>query len=144
LLPERDDRDPHVRVASVAGGRPGVAGRMDVRPGGPSGGFSRVSWVRAFARQACSDFDAWDCLCRSAAVDQCQRLHALQMALEKAAKAHLIATGVDPMAIQSSHAYIAKHIPRIVASELGRARGVDSRWVMLAVRKLARRIDLLH
>lgn len=66
------------------------------------------------------------------------------MALEKAAKAHLIATGVDPMAIQSSHAYIAKHIPRIVASELGRARGVDSRWVMLAVRKLARRIELLH
>ena len=66
------------------------------------------------------------------------------MALEKAAKAHLIATGVDPMAVQSSHAYIAKHIPRMVALELGRARGRDSKWVMLAIRTLARRIELLH
>lgn len=82
-----------------------------------------MSWARAFARQASSDFEAWEHLSRNSALPQCHQLHYLQMALEKAAKAHLIAAGSDPRAVQSSHAYIAKVVPQIVRDELGRTPG---------------------
>src|SRR5262249_26019878 len=66
------------------------------------------------------------------------------MALEKAAKAHLIAAGSDPSDLRSSHAYIAKVVPIMVRDGLRRTSGCDSAWVISAVRALARRIELLH
>lgn len=102
-----------------------------------------MTWARAFARQACSDFEAWDWLCGDNSLPQCHRLHALQMAMEKAAKAYLMARGADPMALQSSHAYIAKNIPAIVRLELA-SEGARPQWLMRAVQALTRRIELLH
>lgn len=102
-----------------------------------------MNWGRGYAVQACSDFEARDHLCGSS-LPLCHQLHYLQMALEKAAKAHLIAAGSDPVDLQSSHAYIAKVVPIIVRDGLRRTPGADSAWVIGAVRALARRIELLH
>jgi hypothetical protein len=104
-----------------------------------------MSWSQAFARQASSDFDARETLLRDTSLPQCHQLHYLQMAMEKAAKAHLLTDpNVDPYAVQSSHAYIAKVIPIIVKDGLGRAGGKKDGWVMEAVHKLAERISRLH
>lgn len=102
-----------------------------------------MNWARGYAVQASSDFEARDHLCRSH-LPSCHQLHYLQMALEKAAKAHLIAAGSDPLELQSSHAYIAKVVPIIVRDGLRRTPGADSTWVMNSIRILARRIELLH
>lgn len=102
-----------------------------------------MDWSTAFARQACSDFEARDRLLLNSDLPQCHQLHYLQMAMEKAAKAHLIAAGADPAALRGSHAYIAKVVPIIVRDALGRTPGGNSPWVVDAVRTLARRIELL-
>lgn len=78
-----------------------------------------MGWSSAFAKQACSDFDARERLCTSD-LPACHQLHYLQMALEKAAKAHLIAAHADPEKLQTSHAHIAKQIPLIVQESLRR------------------------
>jgi hypothetical protein len=103
-----------------------------------------VGWSRAFAVQACSDFEARERLLRDRSLPHCHHLHYLQMAMEKAAKAHLIAGGCDPYSLQSSHVYIAKAIPNIVRDELSRTPGAKEGWLMEAVRALARRVELLH
>jgi hypothetical protein len=102
------------------------------------------AWAAAFARQAVSDFEAREQLLRNAELPECHQLHYLQMAFEKAAKAHLIAGGSDAWSLQSSHAYIAKVVPIIVRDALGRTPGGIQAWVIDAVRRLARRIELLH
>lgn len=102
-----------------------------------------MDWAQAFARQSCSDFDAREHLLRSGSPAQCHQLHYLQMAMEKCAKAHLIAAGASPMSVQSSHGYISKVVPTIVRDGLGRT-GAKEGWVMDAVFALARRIELLH
>lgn len=102
-----------------------------------------MDWSQAFARQACSDFEVWDRLLQEDDLPQCHRLHYLQMAMEKAAKAHLVAVGSDAGPLQSSHAYIAKVVPIIVRDGLGRTPGGNSPWVVAAVRHLSRKIELL-
>lgn len=104
----------------------------------------KQAWSRAFALQAISDFEAREHLLSNPRLPECHQLHFLQMAFEKTAKAHLIAGGTDPFAIQSSHAYIAKVIPTIMRDALGRTAGARQSWVIDAVRQLARRIELLH
>jgi len=104
-----------------------------------------MSWVRGYARQAQSDLDARDVLARQPDLPQCHQLHFVQMACEKLAKAHLIAGGNDPHALQGSHAYIAKQLPMIANAFLAREAGRLPRdtWVIRAIRSLARRIELL-
>jgi hypothetical protein len=102
-----------------------------------------MDWGKAFAIQACSDFAARDHLLAAPDLPMCHQLHYLQMALEKVAKAHLIAAGSDPLSLMGSHAYVAKVIPTIVRDGLGRT-GTKEGWIMEAVRSLARRIELLH
>ncbi|MBC7773176.1 MAG: hypothetical protein H7210_11815 [Pyrinomonadaceae bacterium] len=101
-------------------------------------------WSQAFARQACSDFEARDVLLNNAILPQCHQLHYLQMAMEKAAKAHLIGSGAEPTSVQGSHAYIAKVIPIIVMNGLSRTGGKKDGWLMKAVHALAKRISCLH
>lgn len=96
----------------------------------------------AFAVQACSDFEARDRLIE-ADLPECHQLHYLQMASEKVAKAHYLARGDNPDALQTSHAYIAKAVPIIVRDTLGRTEGAKPAWILNAVRELARQIELL-
>lgn len=103
-----------------------------------------MNWAQAFAKQACSDFAAREHVLRSRSLPSCHHLHYLQMAMEKAAKAHLIAGGCDPMALQGSHAYVAKVIPAIVKFSLGQTMEKVPPWMMKAVRAWSRRVELLH
>jgi hypothetical protein len=102
-----------------------------------------MSWSKAFARQSQSDFEARDHLLQNARLPQCHQLHYLQMAMEKLAKAHLVAEGSDSTTIQGSHAYIAKVIPLIVRQMLSRTSGKGQAWVVDAIRQLTRKIELL-
>jgi len=103
-----------------------------------------MSWTKAFARQAQSDFQARDYLLANPRLPPCHQLHALQMAFEKLAKAHLIDAGSDPCDVQSSHAYIAKVVPLIVREMLARTPGAGREtWVVYAIRDLCRKIELL-
>lgn len=102
-----------------------------------------MSLSQAFARQASSDFDARDVVL-GAALPQCHQLHYLQMAMEKAAKAHLLENRSDPDDVQSSHGYTAKVIPIIVRDGLSRIGGKKDGWVMDAVHQFAKKINRLH
>jgi hypothetical protein len=75
-------------------------------------------------------------------------LHCLQMACEKLAKAHMVASCVrGPGEVTDSHAYAGK-VLHIVFREMIRCdEGVLPHardWRVLALRALAREIDLLH
>jgi len=103
-------------------------------------------WTRAFARQARADLDTYDACCRTPAIAECHALHMLQMACEKAAKAHLCDTGADPIQVQASHAYTAKVLPLVIRDQIERLGPADAkrlRWVSRSVRPLAREIELL-
>ncbi len=104
-----------------------------------------MSWQEAFARQAKSDLAARDALLEKRDLPACHQLHYLQMACEKLAKAHLIATGSNPLEIQQSHCYVAKQIPiiakNVVAREAGRLR--SDTWIVRAIHGLAQQIEML-
>ena len=99
-------------------------------------------WARSYARQALSDLDAREILARAGA-NKCHRLHFLQMAAEKACKAHLIiANGHDK--VRKSHAYVAKNLP-ILAKQFYSAstRPKQAAWQVSEVKRMAREIELL-
>lgn len=103
-------------------------------------------WARAFAKQAKADFEAWNSLSKRARVASCHRLHFLQMACEKLAKAHLCRGGSDPSKLQASHAYVARNLPIIVREQLIRLTGKRpkrSDFVLKHAKHLAREIELL-
>lgn len=103
------------------------------------------AWRIAFARQAIADLQARDALLRSRNMPQCQQLHFLQMACEKICKSYLCGHGADPASLQSSHAYIARVLPVIIRHQLADTSGKREKasWVVAAVRKLSRQIELL-
>jgi len=102
-----------------------------------------MQWRAAFARQARADLSARDQLLANAKIPASQHLHFLQMACEKLCKAHLCGRGADVTDLQRSHAFIGKQLPLIAREQLGvRGRG-DSKWLIRAIRSLARRIELL-
>ncbi len=103
-------------------------------------------WTRAFARQARADLGADDACLLTAAMATCHALHMLQMACEKAAKAHRCDTGSDPLHAQSSHAYTAKVLPLVIREQIERLGPADAkrlRWVSSGIRPLAREMELL-
>jgi len=100
-------------------------------------------WRIAYAKQARADLQAREVLARDVKVPACQHLHFLQMACEKICKAYLCGMGTDPGALQKSHAYISKPLPAIIREQLVRRRSAQPRWVLEAIRALARRIELL-
>jgi hypothetical protein len=114
---------------------------------------SQQEWVRAFAKQAKADFDAWTTLqdVSNAAPEgasqlpRCQKLHFLQMAFEKLAKAHLLEGGSRLADLKQSHAYIARNIPLIVWGQMN-LEGASKRAANAArqsSKRIAREIELL-
>src|SRR5271169_3007008 len=79
-----------------------------------------AEWQRAFARQADADFRAWELYEKypEAVAAACHKLLFLQMACEKLCKAHLIQNNTPPEKIQSSHAYVASHLPTIIKQQI--------------------------
>ncbi len=67
------------------------------------------------------------------------------MACEKLCKAYLASRGVDPEVLRRSHGFIAGPLPIIARQILARDAGrfPKQTWVLSAIRKLARRIELL-
>jgi len=75
-------------------------------------------WRKAYARQAASDFAVYDLLCAHGEIDECQRMHHLQMALEKSAKAHFWGpTGANSSdsKVNRSHKVAEKYLPLVVS-----------------------------
>jgi hypothetical protein len=102
------------------------------------------AWVTAFATQAKADFDAWDKL-KDLPLSPCQALHFLQMACEKLTKAVLCEAGSDLLDLQSSHAYTAKNLHRILSGQLkdwNTSRN-SLRALEGFMKRLAREIELL-
>lgn len=105
-----------------------------------------MSWPTAFAIQAKADLDARDWLLENQRLPRCHELHFLQMACEKICKAHLMARpGADPLALQKSHAYIAKNLPLIAKQFLAQHGGRSTRrsHVLGSIRLLAEQIERL-
>lgn len=105
---------------------------------------TRADWVRAYAKQAEADLRLYHA-CRDVS-DPCQRLMLLQMACEKACKAHLIDNGAAPHAVKASHAFVAGPLPVIIRAEArltGRSYGATL-WITDFAMRLGREIELLN
>lgn len=94
----------------------------------------------AFARQACSDFDTYDHLLKGN-LPACHHLHYLQMAVEKAAKAHMLE--LDPTFPYMTHV-IAKVVPAVIQFGLAKSGIKPPKYAVDAARSVAARIDALH
>jgi hypothetical protein len=101
-------------------------------------------WSVGFARQAAADFATFD-LIKGLGVPDCHKLQFLQMSCEKLVKAHLYGVNNLPDSIQSSHAHISKHLPKILQYEAMSLRfSVPlARLVLGRAKHLAREIELL-
>lgn len=76
----------------------------------------------------------------------CQKLHFLQMACEKLAKAHRFLAGDSITDVQKGHAFAAKHLETIFRQLLTARPDLqpkNPRYVLKRVRHLAREIELL-
>jgi hypothetical protein len=100
-------------------------------------------WARSYARQALSDLRAREALVHEDA-EKCHRLHFLQMAAEKACKAHLVIENGHGN-IRKSHAYIEKTLPIIARHfySMSNSKNEIKRWQIKHIRSLAREIELL-
>ena len=107
---------------------------------------SHRDWRLAYARQARADLQGWRILAEARDLPSCEHLHLLQMACEKVCKAHLCGRGTDLADLQRSHAHIAKQLPAIAREQFalqGKQRLRDNTWMIDAIRRLARMIELL-
>lgn len=106
------------------------------------------AWQVAFAREAASDLDVYELLCDQGSLPSCHRLHYLQMALEKMAKAY----SWDPEQREGrsprfavSHAVASKVLPTAF-KESWRATTpsrAPPRALMQKVRQFCREVELL-
>lgn len=105
-------------------------------------------WRELFARQAVSDFEVYAVLTEKSGLPNCHRLHYLQMALEKSAKAHF--WGGPGAGSRSSkeariHDVAEKYLPRVFErywmEKNGRKRIPGG--TMKAVKALCREADRL-
>lgn len=107
-----------------------------------------AAWRRAYARQAASDFRVYDVLCTSPGVDECQRMHYLQMALEKSAKAHFWGTsgvGTPDSKVNRSHKVAEKFLPLVVRQHWASTRPGTPMpgHLKRAIKLLCQEVDLL-
>jgi len=103
-------------------------------------------WSRAFAVQAKADLQTYDILARAPNLPESPRLHCLQMACEKLAKAYEYQKGTYSERTQTSHAVIKSNLPLILREYYFDAFGKRlNKWSPLVdrVRHLARDIELL-
>lgn len=99
-------------------------------------------WARAYAKQALSDLDAHEKLAKANA-HKCHRLHFLQMASEKVCKAFLTRHNGHAN-VRKTHAYVAKHLPRIAREFYLRANGSQMPpWQLNYIETLASEIQVL-
>lgn len=75
-----------------------------------------AEWARGYARQADADFKTFMAI-QALSVPMCHQLQFLQMACEKLVKAHLCQAGANLSALQKSHAYVGKHLPRVLGEQ---------------------------
>lgn len=103
---------------------------------------SDAQWSAAFARQALSDLRVRELLVERNA-EKCHRLHFLQMAAEKACKAHLASTGYHN--VRKTHACIAKTLPQIARAFYAKSnKGANiSSHQVATINRLAQEIELL-
>jgi hypothetical protein len=83
---------------------------------------------------------------RALSTPKCHKLHFLQMACEKLAKAHLCNGRSDPLKLQASHAHVRKTLPRIARqflSEWQRRQVPRGSYPLPQIRHLSRQIELL-
>ena len=103
-------------------------------------------WSRAYARQAHADWQAYQLLRSAPGLPRSQALHFLQMACEKLCKASLCRNGVDPVFVQTSHAYVAANLSRIFdqhRQRLGHRALPSYSTLWKQVRSLSHEIELL-
>ena len=103
-----------------------------------------AAWAKGYARQADADFKTFEVLL-PLAVPTCHKLLFLQMACEKLVKAYLCTDGTDPIALQTSHAYIARTLPVVIEQQaivvgLG---GAAARSALKHAKQLCQEIELL-
>ena len=108
----------------------------------------RQAWRSGYARQALSDYRTYKILVAAREADECQRLHYLQMCLEKLAKScYYAGKGSLPSSIQTNHKFIAKVIPQVfldfVAKRGAKERGRISGSEMKLFRNVCRELDYL-
>lgn len=84
-----------------------------------------AEWATGYARQARADFDTFNALQPQGAIPDCHKLLFLQMTSEKLAKAHLCSGGHDPAPLQTSHAFVAAILPRVLRQELAILKPLD-------------------
>lgn len=113
----------------------------------PSGDIA-AAWRLAYARQAVSDFEVYDLLCHSPGIHECQRMHYLQMALEKSAKAHFWGSsgaGSAASKVNRSHKVAEKYLPLVISQYWARTRRGTPMPGNLkkAVKQLCKEVDLL-
>ncbi len=108
---------------------------------------SNAEWSRGYARQAGADYFAWNYLQNHPELNfaRCHKLQFLQMACEKLCKAYLCNTGMQPAAVQSSHAFTAKNLPVLIRAHLGRLKEKNSvvESLLKLTRQIGREIELL-
>jgi hypothetical protein len=104
-----------------------------------------AEWAVGYARQARADFDTFNVLQPRVEVPDCHKLLFLQMTSEKLAKAHLCSGGHDPAPLQTSHAFVAAILPRVLRQELAsiNQKGKHVRDILKKAKFLAQEIELL-
>lgn len=107
-----------------------------------------IEWRIAYAKQALSDCNMYELLCRNSNVEVCHRLLYIQMFLEKASKAYLWKSTDSTSGIPSfhvTHNVIVKVIPQIIKFYSGASKEqiAINRNKMNEIRKICREIDLL-
>jgi hypothetical protein len=104
---------------------------------------TKFDWARGFALQALSDLRVREMLVSSNA-EKCHRLHFLQMAAEKACKAHLIIKNGND-SIRKRHDYIAKFLPVIARHiySISNDKNRMAQWEMDKIKILAHEIELV-
>ncbi len=102
------------------------------------------TWAAGFGRQAAADFATFEALWTQD-VPECHKMHFLQMACEKLAKAHLCGEGTPPGSVQTSHAYVAKKLPVVLRHQALSVNfsGRAARVLLEEAKHLAREIELL-
>jgi len=105
-----------------------------------------TAWAQGYALQAGADLNTWFVLQTVTDVAECHRLLFLQMACEKACKAHLILGGSSPETLQTSHGYVANPLTIVIKQQILRlsASLKGMRGVMEHVRHVAEEIEILN
>jgi hypothetical protein len=109
---------------------------------------SRAVWASAFAAQSRSDWQVYDLLSAELEIPSCHKLHYLQMACEKIAKAYRCRdTSANLEELLKRHVGFAKFIGSFLASpsvtEAYKGRDAQLREVSRLTRALAREIEKL-